>query len=166
VTTLLYQEGVEFVHSLNYTATIAVAYPIGSLVAMVFADRFERKWQIAVLAVVIAVAGLVFAATRQPAAIIAAGFALSLALNWFSSAFHAYQAELYPTRVRARAVGFVYSWSRFSSIGVGFAVGATLARFGPSAVFVMIAAAMAAAAATVALFGPRTNRMELETIAP
>jgi len=166
VTTLLYQEHIEFVHSLEYTAIIAIAFPFGPLIAMYFADRVERKWQIAALALSIAGLGLAFAAAREAAPIIAWGILLSLALNWFSSAFHAYQAELYPTRVRARAVGFVYSWSRLGSIGVSFAVAAVLARFGPSGVFAMIAAAMATVALLTTLFGPRTNRLELETIAP
>jgi putative MFS transporter len=166
VTTLLYQEHVEFVHSLQYTAIIAIAFPFGPLVAMYFADRVERKWQITALAVAIACLGLAFAAARTAAPIIAWGIALSLALNWFSSAFHAYQAELYPTRIRARAVGFVYSWSRLASIGVSFAVAAVLAHLGPSGVFAMIAAAMAAVAVVTAVFGPRTNRLELETLAP
>lgn len=166
VTTLLYQEHIEFVRSLEYTAAIAIANPFGPLVAYFVADRIERKWQLALLAVAIAGLGVAFGQARPPSSIIAFGIALALALNWFSSVFHAYQAELYPTRCRARAVGFVYSWSRFSSIGVGFAVAAVLARFGPSGVFAMIAAAMLAAGALVALFGPRTNRLELEAVAP
>ena len=166
VTTLLYQEHIEFVHSLRYTAIIAFAYPVGPLLAMWFADRFERKWQIAALAVVIAVFGLLFAAARTPLTILAWGIAISLAINWFSSAFHAYQAELYPTRMRASAVGFVYSWGRLSSIGVGYAVSAVLSRFGAGGVFTMIASAMALVALLVALAGPLTNRRELESIAP
>lgn len=166
VTTLLYQEHIEFVRSLQYTAAIALANPFGPLLAMYTADRFERKWQLAGLAVVIAALGIAFGGARAPTAIVATGIALALALNWFSSAFHAYQAELYPTRIRSRAVGFVYSWSRFASIGVGFAVAAVLGAAGPSGVFAMIASAMVLAAAIVAAFGPRTNRVELEVLAP
>jgi putative MFS transporter len=166
VTTLLYQEHIEFVRSLEYTAAIAIANPFGPLVALCTADRVERKWQLAVLAVAISGLGIAFGQARMPSSIITFGIALALALNWFSSAFHAYQAELYPTRIRARAVGFVYSWSRFSSIGVGFAIAAVLKEFGPSGVFAMIAAAMMTAGALVAAFGPRTNRLELDTVAP
>jgi putative MFS transporter len=108
----------------------------------------------------------VFAQVRSPIAIVLWGIALALSLNWFSSAFHAYQAELYPTRIRSRAIGFVYSWSRLSSIGVGFAVAATLARFGPTGVFAMIAIAMVLVAIVCAAFGPQTNRTALEQISP
>lgn len=166
VTTLLYQEHVAFVRSLEYTAVIALANPFGPIVAMFFADRFERKSQIAFLSVAVAGAGLAFGAVRAPAAIICWGIVIALAINWFSSAFHAYQAELYPTRIRARGVGFVYSWGRLSAIGVGYAVASVAHSFGTQGVFIMIAAAMVLVALVVVAFGPRTNRLELETIAP
>lgn len=166
VATLLFSEHVTFVRSLQYTAMIGLAYPVGPLIAMRFADRFERKWQIALLAAAIAVAGIAFGASRSPLAIVACGIAMTLAVNWFSSAFHAYQAEVYPTRIRARAVGFVYSLSRASSIFVGYAVAWVLAGYGPSGVFLMIAAAMIAVGAIVAVFGPRTNGLELDTLSP
>lgn len=165
VTTLLYQEHIEFVRSLEYTAIIALANPFGPIVAMFFADRMERKWQIAALAVVIATAGLAFGAARSPVAIILWGIAIALSINWFSSAFHAYQAELYPTRIRSAGVGFVYSFGRLSAIGVGYAVAAVTRGFGTQGVFVMIAAAMVVVALIVAAYGPRTNRLELEAIA-
>jgi putative MFS transporter len=166
VTTLLYSERIAFVRSLQYTAIIAIAYPLGPLIAMWFADRIERKWQIAVLSLTIAAVGLGFAASRTPVTIVTSGIAMTLAINWFSSAFHAYQAELYPTRIRARAVGFVYSWSRAGSIVVGFAVAAVLARFGTGGVFVMIASAMVLVSAIVAFFGPLTNRRALDALSP
>ena len=166
VTTLLFQEHIEFVHSLRYTAIIALANPFGPIVAMYFADRLERKWQIAALAIVIAIAGIAFGAARSPIAIVLWGIAIALSINWFSSAFHAYQAELYPTRIRAQGVGFVYSFGRLSAIGVGYAVAAVARGFGTQGVFAMIAAAMVVVALIIAAFGPRTNRLELEAIAP
>jgi MFS transporter, putative metabolite:H+ symporter len=166
VTTLLFSEHVTFVHSLQYTAVIGFAYPFGPVIAMYFADRIERKWQIAALAVGIAAAGIAFGASRSPVAIILWGIAMTLAINWFSSAFHAYQAEVYPTRIRARAVGFVYSLSRVSSIFVGFGVARVLGIYGTGGVFVMIAAAMILVAAIVAVFGPRTNGLELDALSP
>jgi MFS family permease len=48
---------------------------------------------------------------------------VTLANNWISFATHNYQAELFPTRVRARAVGFVYSWSRVSAALAGLLIG-------------------------------------------
>jgi putative MFS transporter len=47
--------------------------------------------------------------------------------------FHAYQPELFPTRIRASAAGFVYSWSRLSVIFNSFIIAFVLERSGPSA---------------------------------
>ena len=38
-------------------------------------------------------------------------------------AYHNHQAVLYPTRIRSKAVGFVYSWSRIAASLAGLAVG-------------------------------------------
>lgn len=163
---LVARQGVTFVHSLLYTFAIALVNPIGPLIAMQFADRWQRKWQIVWLAVLIAVAGLLFSQARDAGPIIALGIVITLANAWFSCAFHAYQAELYPTAIRARAIGFVYSWSRFSSIFVGFLVAVLLRRYGTTGVFVAIALAMAIVASSIGFLGERTNRRELEELAP
>lgn len=158
-------QGVSFTKSLEYSFIIAVVNPIGPLVAMRLADRWQRKWQIVWLAAVIAIAGLLFSQARLPAAVIALGVVVTLANAWFSCAFHAYQAELYPTRIRAQAVGFVYSWSRFSSIFVGFIIAAVLRAYGTLGVFSVIALAMVVVAVTIGAFGMRTNRIALEELA-
>lgn len=161
---LLVNEGVTFVHSLLYTLAIALVNPLGPLLAMRYADRFERKRQIVVLALAIALAGIAFAHARKPWVVVALGASIALANAWFSCAFHAYQAEVYPTRIRARAVGFVYSWSRFSAIFVGFFIAAVLARYGSAGVFVLVAAAMGVVALSIGLFGMRTSGRALESL--
>ena len=161
---LLFSEGVTFVHSLEYTFVIAILNPFGPLIAMYYADRLQRKWQIVGLAIAIAVLGLVFAQVRMPALIIAFGILITLANNWFSCAFHAYQAELYPTRIRAQAVGFVYSWSRFSAIFIGFMIALVLKNYGSIGVFTLIAAAMGVVTVVIAGMGPNTSGERLEAI--
>jgi MFS transporter, putative metabolite:H+ symporter len=163
---LVFAEGVSFVHSLLYTALIALAAPLGPAVAAFVGERWERKWQIVTLAGASALLGLALAVTRAPAGIICAGVGVTLANNWFSSAFHAYQAELYPTRIRARAVGFVYSWSRLSAVFVGFWIAQILARYGSGGAFAFIAAGMAIAAGVVAAAGPLSRGRRLESLAP
>jgi MFS transporter, putative metabolite:H+ symporter len=165
VPTLLLAQGITVTKSLEYTFVIALANPIGPLLGMAVADRFERKWQIAWAAIAIAAFGLIFAQQTSAAGIITVGILVTLANNWLSFAFHAYQAELYPTRIRAQAVGFVYSWSRFSAIFTGFVIAAFLASYGVTGVFVFIAAAMVVVFAIVGLWGPKTSGLSLEQIA-
>ena len=165
VPALLISQGVEVTKSLAYTFIIAVAAPIGPLVGVVFADRFERKWQIAWAAAGIAMFGLLFAQQATAFGVIACGLLITLCNNWMSFSFHAYQAELYPTRIRARAIGFVYSWSRFSAIFSGFIIAFFLGRYGTLGVFGFIAGAMAVVFIVIGGFGPAVTKRRLEAIA-
>ena len=165
VPTLLISQGIGVTKSLTYTFIIAVAAPIGPLVGVWFADHFERKWQIVGAALGIAVCGLLFAQQSSAAGVIAFGLLITLCNNWMSFSFHAYQAELYPTRIRAMAVGFVYSWSRFSAIFSGFLIAFFLGRYGTTGVFSFIAGAMAVVAVVIGCFGPPVTKRRLEAIA-
>jgi putative MFS transporter len=135
---LIEASGTDVTKSLQYSVAIAIAYPIGPLLCLTIADRFERKSQIVAAAIGTACFGLLFAALRAPAAMIALGVLITLSNNLLSYAYHAYQAELFPTRIRARAVGFVYSWSRLSTVFTSLTIG---------------------------VFGPRTRDLALEEIA-
>ena len=165
VPTLLISQGIEVTKSLTYTFIIAIAAPIGPLVGVFFADRFERKWQIAWAAAGIAVFGLLFAQQTNAAGVIVCGLLITLCNNWMSFSFHAYQAELYPTRIRAQAVDFVYSWSRFSAIFSGFIIAFFLSRYGTLGVFSFIAGAMTIVFVVIGVFGPAVTKRRLEAIA-
>jgi putative MFS transporter len=165
VPTFLISQGIEVTKSLLYTFVIAIAAPIGPLVATRFADKLERKWQVAWAAMGIAVFGLLFSRQTTAAGIIVCGLLITFVNNWLSFSFHAYQAELYPTRIRAQAVGFVYSWSRFSAIFSGYVVALCLAHYGTTGVFIFIAAAMVVVFVVIGMFGPATTRRRLEAIA-
>jgi MFS transporter, putative metabolite:H+ symporter len=162
---LIEASGADVLHSLQYSVSIAIAYPIGPLLCLSVADRFERKSQIVAAAIGTATFGLLFAALKAPGAIIALGVLITLSNNLLSYAYHAYQAELFPTRIRARAVGFVYSWSRLSTVFTSLMIGFFLDRFGTAGVFGFIAASMAVVCVSIGVFGPRTRELALEEIA-
>ncbi len=163
---LLYEGGMTFVRSLEYTSVIALCTPVGPLLAAAYADRFERKWQIVILALASGAFGVALGFAKVAWAVLVLGTLITLANTWFSCAFHAYQSELYPTRVRAAAVGFVYSWSRLSSIFVGFIYAFILRHAGSAAAFFTIGAAMVTSATIIALAGPPTSRRSIEVLAP
>jgi putative MFS transporter len=163
--TFLLKRGFSLLHSLEYTLLIALASPIGPLLAVATSDRMERKWTIVVLAILVAAFGLGFAGAATPVMVVAFGALLTLSNYWFSAAFHAYQAELFPTRLRATGVGFTYSWSRLSAVFSSLLIGAVLVRGGVGAVFTLLAAAMCGVALIIGVLGPRTNRIALEQLA-
>jgi putative MFS transporter len=164
VPTLIIAAGVTTTSSLRYSFLIALAAPLGPLLAIQIADTMERKWQIVFSAICIAVFGLLFAQQKNPVWLIACGVMLTCSNNWLSVAFHAYQAELFPTRVRAQAVGFVYSWSRLSAIFTSFLIAFVLRDFGVTGVFALIAGSMLVVVLSIGIFGPRTRGMALEEI--
>ncbi len=164
VPTLLIERGIEFTSSLEYTFLIAIAAPFGPLAAASIADKLERKWMIVMAAFGVALSGLLFARTSLAPLLILLGVLLTLSNNIMSSSLHAYQAELYPTRVRALAIGFVYSWSRLSVVFSSFAIGFFLERFGVTGVFAFIAASMFIVMLSIGLFGPKTKNLPLEAI--
>ena len=162
--TFLLSQGVTVTQSLRYTFIIALASPLGPLVGQLVADKWERKWQVVWTALMMAAFGLLFAAQSGAFGVILFGILITLSSNWFSFSYHAYQSELYPTRIRARAVGFVYSWSRFGVIISSFLIAWFLRDYGTIGVFTLIAGGMLVCAVAIAGWGPTTNRRPLEEI--
>jgi putative MFS transporter len=164
VPALLISSGIAVTKSLAYTFVIAIAAPVGPALGLLFTDKVERKWIVAGAALAIAASGLLFTQAHAMVGVIFCGVALTLANNILSFAYHGYQPELFPTRVRAQAVGFVYSFSRISTMFSAFIIAAILRSFGAAGVFVFIAGCMIVVALVIGLFGPRTKDLPLEQI--
>ena len=164
VPTLLVKQGITLTTSLLYSSIIAISAPIGPLIGLLIADRFERKSVIIAAAAAVLVCGLTFSQISSGLLLIAMGVGLTLANNIMSYSFHAYQTELFPTSIRSRAVGFVYSWSRFSAIFTSFVIAGILKSSGTTGVFAFIAAAMLIVIAVIGWLGPRTRNLALEEI--
>jgi MFS transporter, putative metabolite:H+ symporter len=161
---MLVRQGFPIAHSLAFTATMTLTAPIGAALGLFFAERFERKWQLVAMAIGTGVFGLLFSQAHSNLTILLCGALVALCVNWLVAIFHPYAAELFPTRFRAQAVGFTFSWSRVSSMLVGYAVTFLLSTYGTVGVFSMIAAAMFVIVLAVGILGPRSNRLALETL--
>jgi putative MFS transporter len=157
VPTLLLEKGITVTKSLQYSFIIAFAYPVAPLLAATFADRFERKWIICAAAVAISLFGIAFSQLAAPALLIASGVLVTASNMTMSYAYHAYQTEVFPTAIRARASGLVYSMSRVSATFSGFIVAYTLREAGVSGVFGLITVAMVVVVLAMALFGPNVR---------
>ena len=164
VPTLLVKQGITLTTSLLYSSIIAISAPVGPLIGLVIGDKYERKSVIVATAAAIMVCGLAFSQISSGMLLIAMGVGITLASNIMSYSFHAYQTELFPTNIRSSAVGFVYSWSRFSAIFTSFLIAGVLKSFGTTGVFVFIAAAMLIVMAVIGWMGPRTRDLALEEI--
>ncbi|WHZ11049.1 MAG: putative MFS-type transporter [Burkholderiaceae bacterium] len=164
VPTLLIGQGITVTKSLLYSFIIAFALPIGPLLAMTVADKIQRKWLIVVPALAVIVFGVLFSQTKATPLLIVFGVLISLAGQIISVSYHAYQAELFPTSVRARASGLVYSASRIGAMLSGFLVAYLLRNFGVVGVFAGIVSCMLIVAISIGGFGPKTKGLALEEI--
>lgn len=164
VPSLLAARGVNLVHSIQYTFLMSIALPLGPAVFFLVSEKFERKWAMVASSGAIAVLGLAFAMQSGGAGLISTGFLLNMALTIMSYSFLTYQNEIFPTYIRARAVGFVYSWSRLGAIFSGYLVLFFLNNFGVISVFVMISSCMAINMVLTTVLGPRTMGRALEDI--
>ena len=162
VPTLLVEKGITVTKSLQYSFLVAFAYPIAPLLAATFADRFERKWIICGACTAIIVFGSAFSQLTDPALLILSGVLLTAANMTMSYAYHAYQTEIFPTAVRARAAGLVYSMSRVSAMFSGFIVAYVLREAGVGGVFGLITTAMLIVIVAIAVFGPLVRGKPLD----
>ncbi|HMD72501.1 MAG TPA: MFS transporter [Steroidobacteraceae bacterium] len=164
VPTLLIARGISITRGLEYAFFIAIAQPLGPLLGSLFADRIERKLQIIAGLACMGAFMAAFAYADSPILLVLCGVGFTLAANVMSFAYHGYQAELFPTRIRSRAVGFVYSWSRLAAAFAGLIVGELLATGGVPAVAAFIGGAMCVGIAVIGFFGPATNGRGLEQL--
>jgi putative MFS transporter len=162
VPTLLVEKGITVTKSLQYSFIVAFAYPIAPLLAASFADRLERKWIICGACVAIIAFGAAFSQFTAPALLILSGVLLTAANMTMSYAYHAYQTEVFPTAIRARASGLVYSMSRVSAMFSGFIVAYMLRVGGINGVFGLITSAMILVIIAIATFGPNVRGKPLD----
>lgn len=162
--TLLESQGVPLKQSLFYSAGVALAAPVAPLILSLIADRFERKYLIIASGLGSVVLGLLFASTRAPLGWLSFGIGLALVNSILSVNSHNYLSEIFPTSIRARAVGFVYSFTRLAAALGGYLIAYILAAGGTRQVFIVMSLFMIIALAAIAALGPRTRHVSVEDI--
>ena len=144
---------------------IAFAYPVSPFIGGLLADRIERKWLIVATAIGVVVFGTGFAMSGQAPLAILFGVLITLCNTVMASNATAYQAEVFPTQIRSRALGFVHAFGRLTGIASSFIIAVLLERAGAPAVFVLISASMLIVMLSIGIFGPCTNNRSLDEIA-
>lgn len=161
---LLSQHGFSIASSLTFTSIIQLGAPFGALIAALIAERLDRKWGITLVAVLIAISGLLYGLTFQPALIITFGFLVALFLQAIAPLLYAYTPELYPTEARASGTGLTYGAGRLANVLGPFIVSALFLSSGYLSVFAYVAACWLLVAISVGIFGPLTSRRSLEAV--
>lgn len=161
---VLAAKGFTIVHSLTYTSIALLGYPVGSALSVPIVDRIDRRWLIVWGAILMAAFGMALGFAGAPGWIVLFGFSYTVVSNLFSNAFHVFQAEIFPTSMRTTAAGAAYALSRLSSAAMPFLLLPVLGRYGPPAMFAVVAAAMLIVVVDIALFAPSTTGRSLEQV--
>ena len=132
---VLASKGFSVVNSLTYVSAVYIGYPLGSALSIPLVERFDRRWLIVGSAMVMAVLGIALGLASAPIAIVAFGMSYTVVSNIFSNAFHIFQAEIFPTSIRATATSTAYGLSRLSSAAMPFVLLPLLERSGAPAMF-------------------------------
>ena len=100
---------------LGIAAVIFSGFLVGSVFNIFIMDKIERRTGIILFMILGGVFGSMFSIASGLDESIIFGFLTSFMLWNFSNFYHQYNAEIFPTRLRTSAAGFVYSISRVST---------------------------------------------------
>ncbi|MEU4893468.1 MFS transporter [Streptomyces sp. NPDC044780] len=155
--TLLAKEGFSVEKSVFYVALTTVGAPLGSLLAALVTDRFERKWCLVAFGTVIALCGLLYGLTFNPILIVVFGFLVNFFERGYTALGYAYSPELFDTQSRSLGTGVSYGLGRLSNAAGPLIIAGLYHRTGYQSVFLFIAGTWIVGAVALAIFGPRTR---------
>ena len=159
--TLLAKEGFSVGDSIFYVALTTIGAPLGSFLAAMVTDRFERKWCLAVFGTAIAVCGLLYGLTFNPILIVVFGFLVNLLERGYTALAYAYSPELFDTHARSLGTGVSYGLGRLSNAVGPLIIAGLYTGAGYQSVFFFIAGMWLVGALALAVFGPRTRQARL-----
>lgn len=158
--TLLAQEGFSVEKSLTYVALSLMGAPIGSFLASLVSDRFERRILLTVTSSLIALSGLLYGMTFNPYFIVIFGLMVNVFERGYTSLAYAYSPELFPTEMRATGTSIPYGIGRLSNMVGPLMISAIFTGYGYKYVFIFIAATWFLGAVVLALFGQNSRKKE------
>jgi putative MFS transporter len=161
VPTLLAARGFPIAQSLLWTSIMYFGAPIGALIAVFISDRWERKYLIAIAAVVIGGLGVVYGLSTNMVPIVIFGFAVAMFIQTFAPLLYAYTPECYPTAIRSSGSGLAYGAGRLANGFGPLLIAFLFSHYGYQSVFVYIAVTWLLVAVIITAFGPKTKGLTL-----
>ena len=153
--------GLDILKTTTWLIVMGVGKWLGYTLFGFFADSAGRRKSYVVYLLVAAALVPLYGMAKSPAWLLILGPFVAFFGTGFFSGFGAIAAELFPTEIRATAMGLSYNIGRGFSAVAPFAVGALALRYGLGSAFFLQAAAFFVAA-LLALALPETKGKQLE----
>ncbi|MFQ5695554.1 MAG: MFS transporter [Terriglobia bacterium] len=152
--------GLTITTTMTWLVVMGVGKWFGYILFGYFADAIGRRWTYIVYLVAAAVLVPVFTSLTAPLALLAVGFWVAFFGTGYFSGFGAIASELFPTTIRATAMGLTYNLGRALSALAPFLTGALALRYNLGLAFLVTSVAFLLAAALAALL-PETKGTKL-----
>jgi MFS family permease len=151
--------GLSIVRTSAWTIVMQVGTFLGYVIFGYLADRFSRKYTYITYLVIAALLVPLFAFVRSPNALLVIGPLVGFFGTGYFSGFSVIASELFPTSLRASAMGFVYNIGRVVSAAAPYLIGQVSEHAGLSyALCITSGAFLLAALIATALRLPSTQR--------
>ena len=161
VPTLLAEQGFSIMRTLEQSSAISIGAVPGAWVASKIADRWERKYLIAGVAVLVGTFGMIYGLSFNTWVIVIFGFLVAMSQQVFAPMLYAYTAECFPTNARNTGAGLSYGIGRLGNAIGPLIVAFLFTTYGYRSVFAYIAVCWVLVAMLILAFGPRMNQRTL-----
>jgi MFS transporter, putative metabolite:H+ symporter len=161
VPTLLAEQGFSIMRTLEQSSAISIGAVPGAWIASVIADRWERKYLIALVAVLVGTFGMIYGLSFNTWIIVIFGFLVAMSQQVFAPMLYAYTAECFPTNARNTGAGLSYGIGRLGNAVGPLIVAFLFTTYGYRSVFAYIAVCWVLVALLILTFGPRMNARTL-----
>ncbi|HEY3158299.1 MAG TPA: MFS transporter [Vicinamibacterales bacterium] len=161
VPTLLAEQGFSIIRTLEQSSAISIGAVPGAWVASKIADRWERKYLIAGVAVLVGTFGMIYGLSFNTWVIVIFGFLVAMSQQVFAPMLYAYTAECFPTNARNTGAGLSYGIGRLGNAVGPLIVAFLFMTYGYRSVFAYIAVCWVLVAILILAFGPRMNQRTL-----
>jgi MFS family permease len=153
--------GLDLMKTTSWLIVMGVGKWFGYALFGFFADSVGRRISYASYLFTAAILVPFYAALREPSSLLVLGPFVAFFGTGYFSGYAAIASELFPTEIRATAMGLTYNIGRGISAAAPFAVGAIAAHYGFRSAFYLLAACFAVAA-LLALALPETKGKQLQ----
>jgi putative MFS transporter len=161
VPTLLAEQGIPIARTLSQSLAISIGVIPGAFIASLIADRWERKYLIALVAVLVGTFGMIYGLSFSTWVIVTFGFLVAMGQQVFAPMLYAYTAECFPTNARNTGAGLSYGIGRLGNAVGPLIVAFLYSTYGYRSVFAYILVCWVLVALLVMAFGPRMNARTL-----